>query len=95
MSESLSLRQVIEKKLDLTSRSPVQSQRVAEGKRAATGLRRLDAKWITAVECPCRQLMMGTTSKWYEVKRNMDRIPNFADPDTRGLEAALSISIAL
>jgi hypothetical protein len=39
--------------------------------------------------------MMGTTSKWYEVKRNMDRIPNFADPDTRGLEAALSISIAL
>jgi hypothetical protein len=37
----------------------------------------------------------GDDVKWYDVKRNMDRIPNFADPDTRGLEAARSISIAL
>jgi hypothetical protein len=27
------------------------------------------------------ELMMGTPAKWYDVKRNMDRIPDFADPE--------------
>jgi hypothetical protein len=27
------------------------------------------------------ELMLGTPAKWYDVKRNMDRIPEFADPE--------------
>lgn len=28
-----------------------------------------------------RDLMVGTPAKWYDVRRNMDRIPDFADPE--------------
>jgi hypothetical protein len=28
-----------------------------------------------------RNLVVGTPAKWYDVKRNMDRIPQFADPE--------------
>lgn len=31
------------------------------------------------------ELMLGTPAKWYDVKRNMDRIPQFADPEAVGL----------
>lgn len=28
-----------------------------------------------------QELMVGIPAKWYDVKRNMDRIPDFADPE--------------
>ncbi len=32
-----------------------------------------------------RELMMGTETTWYDVRRNMDRLPDFIDPEKTGV----------